>query len=147
MNEPEFRPGECQETTGFLFAHRCGDVAVRECQECQKPICQQHSVDSGGVMRCVGCEKKLRSQQQNQQRPPQSPGGTYYDDSPYFYGSSYGYGYDYGYGRHRHHYHHHHHHSTDSNHHEIVDADEAALSGEEVTAEEVRGFEDDLGAS
>ena len=39
--------GECQETTGFLFSHRCGSIAVRECSQCAKSICQEHSVDLG----------------------------------------------------------------------------------------------------
>lgn len=139
MDDAEFRPGECQEMAGFLFSHRCGDVAVRECADCQKPICQRHSIDSGGAMRCVACEKKLRGQQQSATNP--AGGGRPYDhDPPFFYGHYYGYGYGYGYGRHQHWQ------SSNSQHH-FVDSDEAALSGGEITAEEVSGFEDDMGAS
>lgn len=148
MDPTEPRPGECQETAGFLFSHRCGDVAVRECVDCQKPICQRHSIDSGGFMRCVQCEKKRISEQNSGNRTDGGGANSYDSSSPFFYG--YGYGYGYGPGYHWGAGHHSNHFSswrTSPTHHNLTDSDEASLSGGETSAEDVRGFENEMGAS
>ena len=110
--------GLCQETSGFLFSHRCDRIAVKECVRCKKAICQDHGHSIPDGLACTTCLKS--EAQTQQQQPPVVPGAVpgaapgapigattptgyrsrpYYDD-PYFYGSHWypGYGYGYGYG-------------------------------------------------
>ena len=136
LSQPQFSAESCQETAGFLFSHPCGEMAAFTCSECQKPVCQRHAIDHGGLLRCVSCMKKLRAAGDSTTSDIGSPYGAY---PPYFYGDHYGYGY--GYGRSRYGW-------TRSHHdHDFTDSDEMSVSGGEETAEGVAKFENNLGAS
>jgi hypothetical protein len=75
----------CQETSGFLFKHRCGRPSFMTCLTCRKPICAQHAraVKPEGF-RCIACTTAAIP-----------PGGGYVfvstdsddwdDDDPYYY--------------------------------------------------------------
>lgn len=105
--------GLCNETSGFLFSHRCDRLAVKNCFHCGKPVCQDHAHPITEGTACTTCLKNESSPDPAAEEvagstPPGTPvtttGNTnrsrpYYDD-PYFYGSNYypGYGYGYGYG-------------------------------------------------
>ncbi len=129
MEENFVRRGECQETSGFLFSHQCGDFAARAAQ-CDKEICERHSVqdptaqDAARVL-CTTCGKSLLN-------PPSTRGDRanrhdpYYDD-PYYYSYHYYTGYS---------------HDNDA----FTDSDEAAIGGA-TAAHELTKFEDDMGAS
>lgn len=133
--QPFFRQGQCNETTGFLFSHDCGEPADHVCGQCQKPVCGKHTVDTQGTLRCTTCAKTwMRTAGQN----PQGATGGYSDPYPY-YGSPYFYtwhhygpSYDHQYNRHHHHFH---------------DGDEGSLKGREPGREDLEGFENDMGAS
>jgi hypothetical protein len=120
------QPGECAESSGFLFSHRCGELAQSNCAECRKFICPRHTVSIDQRMLCTTCAKGVKRGERQS--------NTYYDD-PYFYSSYYYPGY--------HVYHHGHHHSS----HDFTDADEAALGAREANDEDVKAFENNMGAS
>ena len=157
MNEFGANTGECQETSGFLFSHRCGSIAVRECSQCTKSICQEHSVDLGGMLVCVTCAKQQRETPTNDGQGTSSGGayttsGTdYYHSSPYFYSDSW----YYSSGMHRGHYRRPHHDDHrggdagvgDSGSSDFTDADEAMTRGEEPDRDAMDGFENDMGGS
>ena len=157
MNAFGQNTGECQETSGFLFSHRCGSIAVRECSQCAKSICQEHSVDLGGMLVCVTCAKQQREAPPPDQQPgsdtspPYSTGGGYYNQSPYFYSDTWysNSGMNRGHWR-RHH--------NDPRHgadaglgdggtSDFTDSDEAMTRGEEPDRNDMDGFENDMGGS
>ena len=138
-----YQQGECNETSGFLFSHRCGQPAMNKCVQCQKPICERHtytSPDKPGEQFCTTCAKQFLSQQP----PPTTPGQTpyysspYYGYEPYFYTGYYYHGYPYG-GYHRS--------GHNAGSRDFTDADERSLTGSEPTAEDARAFENDMGGS
>ena len=45
----------CQERSGFLFAHDCDRPSENRCQECRRNICSQHT---RGASLCVSCYRK-----------------------------------------------------------------------------------------
>jgi len=149
-----YQQGECNETAGFLFSHRCGEPAVNACVQCQKPICQRHTFvnpENTSEQFCTTCGKKyLQSQQGNQPTGGVRPSNRGdFTDHGYGYGYGYGYdpyfytGYHYhdypmgGYGRSRH--------SISS--HDFTDADERSLSGGEPSRDQLQQFENDMGGS
>lgn len=74
----------CQETSGFLFSHRCGRPGVLVCMRCHKYVCQQHARSRGpDGMLCVTCARGDVA----------AGGGSDSDsddnDDPYFYSSRY----------------------------------------------------------
>jgi hypothetical protein len=142
-----YQQGECNETSGFLFSHRCGQPALNKCVQCQKPICERHTYNDPnkpGEQFCTTCAKQFISQQQP--APGQTPyqtgphyggygyGGYGYE--PYFYTGYYYHGYPYG-GYHRGS------HSTS----DFTDADERSLTGGEPSRDDARAFESDMGGS
>lgn len=63
----------CQETAGFLFAHRCKLPATAVCSTCGKAICVQHTRIVNGLTSCIGCGRA---------------GGATDPDDPYDYSST-----------------------------------------------------------
>lgn len=89
--------GMCQEQAGFLFSHRCGSMAVRECANCQKSICQKHSlIDEVARIICVACAKKTSQTSSSTTAPGKTNRPTRtsdydsdWDREPYFYRDRY----------------------------------------------------------
>lgn len=121
--------GECRETRGFLFSHRCGRFATTACGQCGKDICDRHSVAEGDAVWCTTCAKQSRpgTSRPGTSRPGTSHPGGYYHD-PYYYA------YD--------HYPHYH-----ADRDDFTDGDEAALAGGAAAAAEMAQFEDQMGDS
>jgi len=118
VTEPEFRAGECNETSGFLFPHRCGQLSSFECEQCRKPICHQHvAAGLGQGTLCTTCGKAVAAPKSQHDRR----------DDPYFYSDHYYTGYYWG--------------DADFN-----DADEAVLRDAR-GPDDVGAFENDMGAS
>lgn len=119
------QPGECAETSGFLFSHKCGEMAVQKCSGCNKYICARHSVTDQQRLLCTSCAKgQLNSQAPNR----------YDDNDPYFYSSVYYPSYhQYRFGQH---------YNRDFN-----ESDEQALEGKPAERSDVQAFENDVGAS
>lgn len=126
MTEPQYQPGVCNETAGFLFAHPCGRVATRECSQCAKPICEQHLARGvGDGTLCITCGKAAPPAKHRRRRSGRYE--DWEDDDPYFYSDDY---YDdYYWGR------------DDYN-----ESDEAVLNDSR-SPDDMRGFENDMGAS
>ncbi len=63
----------CQERSGFLFAHACDRVAAWSCAACGKGICAEHTrlTEAGNV--CIGCARG------------QTQAGAVSPTDPYFY--------------------------------------------------------------
>jgi hypothetical protein len=120
-------PGECNETSGFLFKHRCGNFAKNECGECRKAMCERHTVISGAMTLCTSCAR-TRMQSSGGAYPASSP----YGHDPYFYGHSYYPGYYYG------------HYGVD---HDFTSGDERRLHGGEPDARDIQGLGSDMSAS
>ena len=125
--------GECQETSGFLFSHRCGDFALNTCGACQKRICERHTVHQETGDLCSTCFKRLTPAQQ----PTDPNSQTYrYRNDPYYYSHYYYPGYYY--------------HSRPSrgvDRRDFTESDQAALGGGEATGRDAEAFEDNMGAS
>lgn len=116
---PQYRPGECGETTGFLFSHACGEISLHICTQCQKPICMHHTVVCEEGTLCTTCAKSA---------PSRTGASRTNDDDPYFYSDTYYPGYR-------------------RVGHDFNDSDERLLRESEPTADEIRAFEGDMGAS
>ncbi len=110
--------GQCHETAGFLFSHRCDRLSFVRCSRCGKPICDRHSHELGDAIACTAC---VKADPMAGALPPGTDPGTvppgtvppgaippgtvrgtryssYYDD-PYFYSYHYYPGY-YSYHEH-----------------------------------------------
>jgi hypothetical protein len=124
--------GECQETSGFLFSHRCGDLALDHCSQCRKPICAKYTARDLDPSRrlCTSCARQVLAEN------PEVFRTGWYRDDPYFY-SYYHYSGQYFP------------HTSSSPHdpHDFTEGDEAVLGGGEATDSAVEAFEDDMGAS
>lgn len=70
----------CQETSGFLFSHRCGRPSFLTCATCHKAVCAQHARPTGlEGFRCVTCALAAS--------PSGASDAESDDDDPYFYSS------------------------------------------------------------
>ncbi len=135
--------GRCNDRSGFLFSHECGNPPVAECGVCQRPICEKHRREGDSGSACVTCAKQeLRSAGRSQGATGRRYGhhGSYHDDDPYFYSGyryrgygHYGHGY-WGYGSY--------HRASHRDDADLTAADAAALG-----AEGDEGFETDMSES
>lgn len=101
MKNQHFDPNRCNETSGFLFSHDCDRRPIKKCDQCMKPICEEHTCEFAMPEETALCTSCAKSKQQ----PNQTAGGRggnsrhHRDDhdtyDPYFYG-----GYYYGSGYH-----------------------------------------------
>ena len=83
----------CNETSGFLFSHKCDQLPVAHCDLCQKPVCAEHVHMFGSSDRiCTSCAKKrdrgLRGGTSKSSSSRDRTDDDYYDQ-PYFYGGHY----------------------------------------------------------
>ncbi len=140
---------QCQERSGFLFAHECTDTASDQCARCKKSVCQVHAHSTSAELMCTTCAKGDVKKERREERLAESSHGDSssrrrrdrddYDGfghygSPFFYGTYHysGWGtYRGGYWGHQH-----------MHRHDFTEADTESLSG---GAGE--GFEDDIGGS
>lgn len=91
--------GMCQETSGFLFSHKCDRFSVSKCARCGKPLCDDHA-HSGpdAVIACTSCVKQeakaaRQANQADQTNTQHYYHEHYYYNDPYFYGPRYYPGY------------------------------------------------------
>lgn len=72
----------CQETSGFLFSHPCGQMAGLTCGTCGKSVCSRHAQMGEAGVQCITCARASAGD---------STWGSDDDDqdSPYFYSSRY----------------------------------------------------------
>jgi hypothetical protein len=116
----------CNEKSGFLFNHACDRTPARECHNCERPICMDHSHGSKQGVVCTTCAKKSQRKQKRSSRQ------SHYRDDPYFYGGYYyGGGYDRGY-----------HGSSRHDYNDFTEADSESLQDEGDD-----GFENDMSES
>lgn len=128
----EIPSGECQETTGFLFAHRCGNLALNKCYQCQKTICADHTVFENEMMYCTSCgQQRLAAQDQS---TPNVDSRSNYSQNPFFYHYYYFPSY-------------HHHSSSHHDRSDFTDADQAAFQSGDPSREDLAGFEQDMTGS
>jgi hypothetical protein len=70
----------CKERSGFL--------ALNQCNQCHKPICQEHARMDSGMTLCVSCQRRVESQQPSSARPRHNDPYWYthhhYDDYHYY---------------------------------------------------------------
>jgi hypothetical protein len=99
---PTWEDGTCNEKSGFLFTHECFQSPIAQCQQCGKPICEDHSHELPDGTFCTSCARghiqqrpKQPSQIDKYSRSDTTYHDPYYND-PYLYGSSYYYGYHWG---------------------------------------------------
>lgn len=45
----------CMAKTGLLFLRDCGDMAINNCHLCGRPLCREHSIDTGQGIVCPEC--------------------------------------------------------------------------------------------
>ena len=94
----QWEAGLCNEKSGFLFSHKCFRFHDHTCEQCEKPICEEHTHQAGGAMFCTSCLKKMpQAQPVGRHHNPSddhSSSHGYHYNSPYFYGGYY-YGHSY----------------------------------------------------
>ena len=78
----------CEDRSGFLFAHACDRVASISCEACQKHVCPQHLRGEGGRPLCVACARK-EAAEPKAENAERRQGMAHAD--PYLYGAYYGY--------------------------------------------------------
>ena len=134
----DWNEGVCNETTGFLFKHRCNQESKNHCDACNKPICPDHERRLEELLLCVSCNR-AESQRRGLKNRPMSG----YDDDPYYYGNRYysGYGY-HGYGHHTHF-----RDRDDTTRHQIDPHDLNAGDAHSLKNENDEDFETDMGES
>jgi hypothetical protein len=72
----------CEDRSGFLFAHACDRVATVSCTACGKHVCALHLRGEGGRPLCVACAATAA---------PAVTDARKTTDDPYLYGAAYGY--------------------------------------------------------
>jgi hypothetical protein len=95
----------CRAKRGFFSLRDCGEMSVKQCALCGRPMCSHHLSPMSGFTRCLDCEgrsaekdvvaQKSQPQSQAQKTPPPAPDQPLTDPSwPYRYRNRY---YDRGY--------------------------------------------------
>ncbi len=133
MDDFPSRQGECQDSSGFLFSHRCGDFATHRCEKCGKEICDRHTVPPAARDAVQGADRVCWTTCGKEDRTGQSQptGGRHYDpyyDDPYYYADT-------------------HYPSYHRGRDDFTDSDEAAVAGGAMAAGDLDAFEDDMGGS
>ncbi|NMO18003.1 hypothetical protein HPC49_14845 [Pyxidicoccus fallax] len=128
MSPPSEAP--CQETTGFLFSHACGEPMEAACDRCGKILCRDHVSSVQGESLCMTCAEEEEDDEGDEgadsdsdSSPTEDDPSYYYDDYGYYGGSTWGGGS-----------------SKDPN--DFTEAD-----GESLRNEDDASFEEDLGGS
>ena len=71
---------KCRAKRGFFSLRDCGEMSVKQCALCSRPMCSQHLSPMSGFTRCLDCdgraaEKEVVSQKQKpQMNAPPPPG-------------------------------------------------------------------------
>ena len=66
----------CRAKRGFFSLRDCGEMAVKQCALCGRPVCSMHLSPQSGFSRCLDCEGRASEQQvldKNQQAPADQP--------------------------------------------------------------------------
>src|SRR5258706_5429683 len=70
----------CRAKRGFFSLRDCGEMAVKQCALCGRPVCSMHLSSRSGFTNCLDCEGRQSEnqvlqpkQQQQQQVPPDQP--------------------------------------------------------------------------
>src|SRR5262249_42006395 len=63
----------CRAKRGFFSLRDCGEMAVKQCALCGRPVCSMHLSPQSGFTNCLDCEGRQSENQalQNQQQAPQ----------------------------------------------------------------------------
>jgi hypothetical protein len=71
----------CEERSGFLFAHGCDRAATVSCDACGKHVCALHLRGEGGTPLCVSCARtqSAESAEDDPHRYGERHGASYYD--------------------------------------------------------------------
>jgi hypothetical protein len=73
---------QCQERSGFLFAHACDQPSTALCSECGKPVCNQHTRVTVQGDCCISCAKKVVAAEETRGEGVRS---ERWDSDPYWY--------------------------------------------------------------
>ena len=118
--------GTCEQTTGFLFSHPCGQPVSVACMRCGQLVCEEHVSAVDAELLCVTCAQDDDGEGDNE------TASTTPEDDPSYYYDGYGYygpGSSWGGGA-----------SRDPN--DFTEAD-----GESLRREDDASFEEDPGGS
>ncbi len=76
----------CRAKRGFFSLRDCGEMAVKQCALCGRPVCSMHLSPQSGFTNCLDCEGRQSERQvlQNQQ-PQQTPADQPLDDPTWSY--------------------------------------------------------------
>lgn len=69
----------CEERSGFLFAHGCDQAAAWACALCGKNICHAHTRMTERGQACITCARQIHLEQRGQRDQAEDT------DDPYFY--------------------------------------------------------------
>jgi hypothetical protein len=80
----------CQETSGFLFPHPCGQPRVLPCVQCMRFVCMQHArLQQMEQYLCVTCARAAAASDGGGVDRDDAWDSDEDDDDPYFYSSRY----------------------------------------------------------
>jgi hypothetical protein len=77
----------CEDRSGFLFAHACDRPATGACSHCGKQICIEHTRFEGGTPLCVTCMATTTPDDPNADPAQAQARAQPAEDDPYFYRS------------------------------------------------------------
>jgi hypothetical protein len=70
----------CRAKRGFFSLRDCGEMVVKQCALCGRPVCSMHLSPRSGFTNCLDCEGRAserevlqQPKQQQQQVPPDQP--------------------------------------------------------------------------
>ncbi len=70
---------KCRAKRGFFSLRDCGEMAVKQCVSCSRPMCAKHLSPASGFTRCLDCDARsaekaaLGAKQPQQPQPPGQP--------------------------------------------------------------------------
>jgi hypothetical protein len=86
---------QCKAKRGFFSLRDCGEMSVRQCALCGRPVCSAHLSPASGFTRCLDCEGRAAEKQavKPKEQPPvdqplSDPGWSYRYRNRY-YGTGY----------------------------------------------------------
>jgi len=63
----------CRAKRGFFSLRDCGEMAVKDCVLCGRPVCSQHLSPQSGYTRCLDCEGRATEKKVLDPKAPPPP--------------------------------------------------------------------------
>ena len=75
----------CRAKRGFFSLRDCGEMAVKQCALCGRPVCSMHLSPPSGFTNCLDCEGRASERQVLDKNQQQAPADQPLDDPTWSY--------------------------------------------------------------